>query len=120
MRHRLAIMNTVRQEDDGGGFARADVVLSTVWGRVNTIGALEQNSYSQLQERTTHKAIIRWRSDVDQGQTVIWLSPGTPEPEPGDPAPAGTALYVVSALDADPDGRPREFLELTLREGGNL
>jgi len=27
---------------------------------------------------------------------------------------------VITAVDADPDGRPGEFMELTLRQGGNL
>jgi len=121
MRHRLAIMGIVRTPDTGGGFARADAVLGTVWGRIDTVGALEANTYSQLQQRVTHKALIRHRPDIAQGQTVYWLHPGTADPAPGSTAtPAGTALYVVTALDADPDGRPGEFLLLTLRQGGNL
>jgi hypothetical protein len=75
------------------------------------VGALEANTYSQLQERATHKALIR-RAPVTQGQTVVWERDAS---QGGD-----LSLYVVSAVDADPDGRPGEFLELTLREGGNL
>ena len=78
------------------------------------------NTYAQLQERVTHKALIRFREDVDQGSTVYWLNAGADEPEVASTAaPDGRALYVVTATDADPDGRPGEFLELTLREGGN-
>lgn len=123
MRHRLTLMAVTRTQDDGGGYARADVVLANVWARITTIGALEANTYSQLQERVTHKAMIRWRDDVAQGQTAVWLPQGTveaDEPDPGDAAPDGTALYIVTAVDADPDGRPGEFMNLICREGGNL
>lgn len=121
MRHRLTIMGVVRVEDEGGGFAREDAVLATVWGRITTVGALEANTYSQLQERVTHKALIRFREDVDQGSTVYWLNPGAADPAVASTtAPNGRALYVVTAMDADPDGRPGEFVYLMLREGGNL
>lgn len=121
MRHRLTIMGIVRTPDGGGGSARADAVIATVWGRVTIIGVLESNTYSQLQQRVTHKATIRTRADVAQGQTLYWLAAGATEPEIGSTAiPAGVPLYVLTAIDADPDGRPGEFMELTLREGGNL
>lgn len=121
MRHRLTIMGVVRVSDDGGGYERADAVLANVWGRITTVGALEANTYSQLQERVTHKALLRFRADLDQGSTVYWLNAGATEPEVASTAaPDGLALYVVTAVDADPDGRPGEFMELTLREGGNL
>lgn len=120
MHHRLTIMAMVRNVDEGGGFARADTVIATVWARVRTLGALEVNSYAQLQERATHEAIIRTRADVRHGQTLYWLAPGATEPATGaTTAPNGTALYVLSVTDADPDGRRGEFLKLTLREGGN-
>lgn len=121
MRHRLTLMAVTRVQDEGGGFARADAVVANVWGRITTVGALEANTYSQLQERVTHKALIRFRTDVDQGSTVYWLNTGATEPAVASTAtPDGIALYVLTAVDADPDGRPREFLELTLRQGGNL
>jgi head-tail adaptor len=121
MRHRLTIMTVVRVPDEGGGYARADAVTGTIWARLSTVGALEANTYSQLQERVTHKALIRFRSDVDEGSTVYWLNAGAEEPEVGSTAaPDGLALYVLTAVDADPDGRPGEFMELILRQGGNL
>lgn len=112
MRHRLRIKLIRRTEDAGGGYSRADVDGPTVWARVDTVGALEANTYAQRQERVTHKALIRWRSDVTQGQTVVWVRPASHGGE--------LPLYVVSAVDADPDGRPGEFMELVLRQGGNL
>ena len=121
MSHRLAIMATVRVEDDGGGAARADTVAAIIWGHIKTIGALEANTYSQLQERVTHKAMIRSRDGIGQGSTIYWLTRGEVEPELASTAtPDGKALYVLTAVDADPDYRPGEFLELALREGGNL
>lgn len=117
MRHRLTIMQTVRVEDEGGGSARADVVLATVWARLEIASAREQTAYSSNQERVTHMAMIRYRADVENGQTVVILPPGATEPEEGsEGAPAGTALYVLTATDADPDGRPREFLQLACEQ----
>jgi SPP1 family predicted phage head-tail adaptor len=110
MRHRLTIKAIVRTEDEGGGFARADVDLAVIWARIAIVGKLEANTYSQLQERVTHKALIRWRDDIRQGQTVVWKRTGR----------ADLPLYVVTSVDADPDKRPGEFMELILREGGNL
>jgi len=112
MRHRLLIKIIGRVPDGGGGFARSDTAGETVWARVDTIGTLEANTYAQLQQRATHKALIRWRDDIAQGQTVVWKRPAG---QGGD-----LNLYVVTAKDADPDGRPGEFLLLVLREGGNL
>lgn len=121
MRHRLTIMGVVRVPDEGGGYDRRDAVIGTVWGRIDTVGAMEANTYSQLQERVTHKALIRFRTDLGQGSTIYWLNAGATEPDVASTAaPDGLALYVVTAVDADPDGRPGEFLELTLRQGGNL
>ncbi len=110
MRHRLAIKEIVRTEDEGGGFARADSDGDVIWARISIVGKLEANTYSQLQERVTHKAFIRWRDDIRQGQTVIWKRTGRDD----------LPLYVVTSVDADPDRRPGEFMELILREGGNL
>lgn len=121
MSHRLAIMTVIRTPDAGGGAARADAVAAIVWARINTVGALEANTYSQLQHRVTHKAMIRHREGIGQGSTVHWLTRGEAEPAIGSTAaPAGKPLYVVTAVDANPDNRPGEFLELMLREGGNL
>jgi len=112
MRHKLLIKQIGRTLDDGGGFARSDTNSEEIWARVRTIGALEANTYAQLQERVSHKAMIRWRSDLRQGQTVVWQRPAS---QGGD-----LSLYVVTSIDADPDKRPGEFMELALREGGNL
>ncbi len=112
MRHRLIIKTIGRTVDAGGGLARSDPTVATVWARVSTMSVYEANAYQQRQQRATHKAIIRRRSDIAQGQTVTWKRPAG---HGGD-----LPLYVVSVIDADPDGRPGEFLELILREGGNL
>lgn len=112
MRHQLQLQAIVRVPDSGGGYARADTPDDTVAARVDTVGALEANTYVQLQERVTHKAMIRWRSDVAQGQTVTWKRPAA---HGGD-----VDLYVVTVVDADPDKRPGEFMMLVCRQGGNL
>lgn len=113
MRHRLTIMALTRSDDGGGGSSRADAVSATVWARVELASVKEVAAYSQLQQRTTHSVLIRQRDDVRQGSTVYWLSPGATEPDVGETTPPdGIALYVHSAIDDDPDGRPGEFLRL--------
>lgn len=120
MRHRLTLMAVTRTPDDGGGTARADTVIGTVWARVQIASARERSAYGQLQERVSHIVMIRHRTDVDQGSTVVWLPQGTAiadEPAVNDTdLPDGTALYVLTAVDADPDGRPGEFLLLACEE----
>lgn len=112
MRHQLQLQTITRTPDGGGGYARGDGPGDTVAARVDTIGALEANTYSQLQLRVTHKAMIRHRDDVTQGQTVIWQRPAA---HGGD-----VDLYVETVRDADPDRRPGEFMLLICRQGGNL
>lgn len=120
MRHRLTIMQTVRVDDGGGGTERQDTVAATVWARIKIASAREKMAYGQLQERVTHTVMIRTRNDVDNGSTVVWLPQGTLiDAEPDDGAteqPAGTELYVLTCVDADPDGRPGEFLQLACEE----
>lgn len=120
MRHRLAVMEIVRTADGGGGTARADSVASVVWARIKIASAREVQAYSKVEERVTHTAMVRAANAPEDGQTVYWLNRGAAEPSVGSTdAPDGVPLYVITSVDADPDGRPGEFVELMLREGGN-
>lgn len=111
MRHRLQIKTIARTRDAGGGYARADTDGDLVWGRVATLSAREMAVYDQLQKRITHKAIVRRNSGLVQGVTVVWQRP---DAHGGD-----MSLYIESAVDADPD-KPGEFMQLLMREGGQL
>lgn len=106
MRHRLRVFAPVRSPDGGGGFIRGDSVLAEMAAQISTISATELLAYSNLQQRATHRAIIRYRDDIRQGQSAVWLHPK------GD-----RDLYILTAIDARPE-RPGEFLELICREGG--
>ena len=120
MRHRLAVMEIVRNADGGGGAARADTVKDVVWARVKVASAREVQAYSKVEERVSYTAMIRAANAPSNGQTVYWLNRGAAEPAIGSSdAPDGVALYVVTSVDGDPDGRPGEFVRLMLREGGN-
>jgi len=110
MRHRLLIRVIGRTGDTGGGSVRSDTDGAEIWARVQTVSANEANVYMQRQQRVTHKAFIRWRADLAQGQTVVWQRPTAHG--------GNVSLYVVNVTDADPDRRPGEFMELALREGG--
>lgn len=121
MRHRLAIMTIVRAPDGGGGTTRADTVLATVAARITVASARERAAYGQLQERVSYIALIRFRTDVDQGQTTVWLPAGAADATPGSATlPVGTPLYALTAVDADPDGRPGEFMLLALEERSTI
>lgn len=121
MSHQLAIMTIVRTPDGGGGTERADTVLATVPARITVASARERSAYGQLQERVAYIALIRFRSDIDQGQTVVWLPIDATAPADGSATlPTGTALYVLTAVDADPDGRPGEFMTLALEERSTI
>lgn len=107
LRHRVTINQVIRTADGAGGFARDDQPAATVAAQVETLGANEIRAYSNLQERVSHRALIRYRAGVDQGQGAIWHHPK------GD-----IALYVISAVDCRPE-RPGEWMELLCRQGGN-
>ncbi len=118
MRHRITIRQTIRVDDGGGGSERQDTNIATVSCSVRTTSVREIAAYGQLQERATHSIRLRWRTDVDQGQTVYWHGPGDQEPVAGSATPvAGLPLYVLSAVDDDTE-HPREFLRMMCREGG--
>lgn len=120
MRHRLAVMEIVRTPDGGGGTERADSVSAVIWARVKVASSREVEVYSKVEERVSYTAMIRAANAPSNGQTVYWLNRGVTEPVIGSTdAPNGVALYVVTSVDADPDGRSGEFVRLMLREGGN-
>jgi SPP1 family predicted phage head-tail adaptor len=107
LRHRLTVNMIVREPDGAGGFVRADGPARPISAAVETLSASEIRAYSSLQERVTHRAIIRYRNDIDQGQNAVWHHPKR-----------DVILYIVSAVDHRPE-RPGEWLALICREGGN-
>lgn len=106
MRHRLTLFGIVREPDGGGGFERSDAEIADIMGSVTLASASEQMAYANLQQRATHKIIIRFRDDARQGQRIRWQHPNAP-----------LDLYILTATDARPE-RPGEWLELMCREGG--
>lgn len=107
LRHRITVKQIIRQSDAAGGFVRIDGDLITISAKVETLSANEIRAYSNLQERITHRIIIRHQNDIDQGQSAIWHHPK------GD-----IDLYIASAVDHRPE-RPGEWMALLCRQGGN-
>ncbi|MDZ7824507.1 MAG: phage head closure protein [Ahrensia sp.] len=107
LRHRVTVKHIVRQPDGAGGFVRLDDTLLSISARVKTFGASEGRAYMNLQERVSHRIVIRYRDDITQGQSAIWHHPK------GD-----VDLYILSAIDHRPE-RPGEWMALLCREGGN-
>lgn len=103
LRHRIRLLVPVREADEYGGQAKVETVKDLVWANLVPITASEAYRYLQLQKNVTHKAVIRYRSDVQQGWAVKDQD--------------NVEYYVVAATNPD---RRKRFLELVLREGGNL
>lgn len=103
-RHRVKLYTATRVDDGGGGAARSDPSVGTlideVWADVAPMTAREQYWSQQLVENVTHTVKIRWRSEVLDGQFVVW---------------GAVQLYIITAVDPTNLG---EFLFLACREGG--
>lgn len=102
MRHRVTIKVINRQEDELGGFVRADTAKDPIWASIEPATPREVYAYSQLQQRVTHRMTVRYRTDIRQGMTLEH---------------DGTEYYVTGVTN--PDKRKR-FLEVMCREGGSL
>ena len=102
MRHRVTIKSVVREDDEYGGFARVDEPKDPMWASIEPADPNEIHVYGQLQQRVTHKIVMRYRTDVSQGVTLEH---------------DGTNYYVIGVVN--PDKRKR-FLKAMCREGGLL
>lgn len=112
LRDEITLKVIVRTPDGGGGFTRADTDETDdlnpgnkIWASMTPYNGIigagqEVFREGQLQPRATHKAIIRYRNDVKQGQYFVF---------------DGRDFYIMYARD--PDER-KEYLHLYCREGG--
>lgn len=104
MRQRVSLYTVTRTDDGAGGFTREDPapgnLIGTYWGNIDPISARERQWGIQFTEVTTHVCWLRYNTNVYETGLVIC---------------DGVTYYVESAFDPD---RLKEFIMMTLREGG--
>ena len=91
--HRVTVQETVRSDDGAGGHTLSFVGRATVSARVMGTGGREVMEAKKLNPKITHVVRMRWRSDVDATQRLLF---------------DGRALNIVAAYD--PDGMRTELL----------
>ncbi len=102
LRHRL-IVQAERAIDDGGG-GRSDpwadpVIVATVWGKIEPLTGGERLRAMQLQDRLSHRIVIRHRSGITAAMRVRF---------------GARAFNIRAVIDLGERGR---FLELLCEEG---
>ncbi len=102
LRHRLGIQAERATSDGGGGLTDpwADpVTVATVWGKVEPLTGGERLHAAQIQDRLSHRIVIRHRGGITAAMRIIF----------------GTRVFNIRAV-IDPGERGR-FLELLCDEG---
>lgn len=61
LRHRVAIICWQDSPDDFAALSRTYTELQQVWGDLSPIGGGRQWGAQQIEERPTHRLIIRWQ-----------------------------------------------------------
>ncbi len=102
LRHRLTIQAERTTSDGGGGLSDpwADpVAIATVWGKVEPLSGGERLHAAQIQDRLSHRIVIRHRAGITAAMRVVF----------------GARIFNIRAvIDVDERGR---FLELLCEEG---
>ncbi len=102
LRHRLSIQAERAASDGGGGLTDpwADpVTVATVWGKIEPLTGGERLHALQIQDRLSHRIVIRHRSGITAAMRVVF---------------GARAFNIRAVIDADERGR---FLELLCDEG---
>ncbi len=102
LRHRLSIQAEQATSDGGGGLSDPwanPVTVATVWGKVEPLTGGERLHALQIQDRLSHRIVIRYRSDVTAAMRVVF---------------GARAFNIRAVIDTGERGR---FLELLCDEG---
>jgi SPP1 family predicted phage head-tail adaptor len=74
MKHRVTIKQPVLSPDGAGGFSESWQNLATapvVYAAITPATAGEQLKFGQIESTTTHKIVIRYRTDITPGMILI-------------------------------------------------
>ena len=102
LRHRLTIQAERAASDGGGGLSDpwADpVTVATVWGKVEPLTGTEHLRAMQIEDRLSHRIVIRYRPGITPAMRVRFGS---------------RVFNIRAAIDREERGR---FLELLCEEG---
>jgi SPP1 family predicted phage head-tail adaptor len=99
LRHSVQLQNETRARDAFGGVTETTTALATVWADVRPVEPEERFEAQALSVRPSHRVTIRFRSDVKQGQRLVY---------------GGRTFNVLYAYD--PDQRRRELKLLVQSE----
>jgi SPP1 family predicted phage head-tail adaptor len=74
MKYRVTIRQPVLTTDGAGGFSESWQNLATapvVYAAITPVSAGEQLKYGQIEATTTHRIVIRYRTDITPGMILI-------------------------------------------------
>jgi len=64
LRHRLALQELQREDDEGGGFTEDWVEIAELWADLRPVGGSETVEADRLAGRITHEVSLRYRAGV--------------------------------------------------------
>lgn len=64
LRHRVTVQSETQATDGAGGYGLSWTNVGEVWAAVEPMSARERTEAGQLEDATTHRIMIRYRSDV--------------------------------------------------------
>ena len=98
MRHKITIETPTLTPDSVGGFTTSWSTLADVWSKIEPLSARQRFHAMQLEHIVSHKITIRYRSDIESDQRILF---------------EGRTFQIHSFID--PDERHR-FLEIMAQE----
>ena len=99
LRNRVTIQQEGKTSDGQGGYSLGWTALDTVWCRITPIRGEERIQAGGLESSVTHRARIRYRSDVTAGMRLL----------------LGSTAYNIRAV-LNPDER-KQYLLMDVEEG---
>lgn len=98
LRHRLTIQSLILSDDGYGGSDEVVSDVATVWGSIDPVKGGEYYKAQQVNSEVTHKATIRYRSDITAAMRISF---------------GGRTFEILAVMD--PEER-HEILELLCKE----
>ena len=99
LRHKVALQGPTRTSDGAGGYTEAFNTIANLFADIRPQNALESYRQGQIQEKVTHKIIIRYRTDIQTNYKIV----------------DGSQTYMIKGIK-NINNRNR-FLELYCEEG---
>lgn len=72
LRESVQLQRKSRVSDGAGGWVNTWTTYATVRAKVHPLSGRERVFAAQLQSETTHDIVIRYRTDVDAADRIVW------------------------------------------------